>query len=338
VLGDVVKSMRRGNVLTLKDVMQNPQYKKAEGDIINSMMASPRNAASVLTDYIGGYQFTQDPSIAASTPNTILLKEDGMGLLMPELTAEQRKTAEEALRAQIRVQLDKVETPMPVYAPDRQFNFGISERKRKNADNIELLRKVYVGDAEAEVAVDAIRAANPNILKIDREPNNLIITFNDGKIERLPIPKTGAGASSGFEQFVSRSGGFLLNIEPQQAFVDYRESDYFGRPTRFGEATFTRGQELSPEAKAKSIADKIGAETFTMADDDAAPIIQAQLPSGFVAETSGYFSDNVTITAPNGKSIEISTKRDDGAAGLRALQSFLATNGGGAKSGTAILD
>jgi hypothetical protein len=327
VLGDVVKAMRRGNVMTLKDVMQNPQYKKAEGDIINSMMASPRNAASVLTDYIGGYQFTQDPAVAASTPNTILLKEDGMGLLMPELTAEQRKKAEEALRAQIRVQLDRVETPMPVYAPDRQFNFGIGERKRKNAENIELLRKVYVGDAEAEVAVDAIRAANPNILKIDRQPDNLIITFNDGKIERLPIPKTGAGASSGFEQFVSRSGGFLLNIEPQQAFVDYRESDYFGRPTRFGEATFTRGQELSPEAKAKSIADKIGAETFTMDDDDAAPIIQAQLPSGFVAETSGYFSDNVTVTAPNGKSIEISTARDDGAAGLRALQSFLATNG-----------
>ena len=337
VLGDVVKAMRRGNVLTLKDVMQNPQYKKAEGDIINSMMASPRNAASILTDYIGGYQFTQDPAVAASTPNTILLKEDGMGLLMPELTAEQRKTAEEALRAQIRVQLDKVETPMPVYAPDRQFNFGISERKRKNAENIELLRKVYVGDAEAEVAVDAIRAANPNILKIDRQPNNLIITFNDGKIERLPIPKTGAGASSGFEQFVSRSGGFLLNIEPQQAFVDYRESDYFGRPTRFGEATFTRGQELSPEAKAKSIADKIGAETFTMKEEDAVPVIQAQLPSGFVAEESG-FGNNVTVTAPNGKSIEISTNRDDGAAGLKALQSFLATNGGGANSGAGILD
>jgi hypothetical protein len=338
VLGDVVKSMRRGNVLTLKDVMQNPQYKKAEGDIINSMMASPRNAASVLTDYIGGYQFTQDPAVAASTPNTILLKEDGMGLLMPELTAEQRKIAEEALRAQIRVQLDRVETPMPVYAPDRQFNFGIGERKRKNAENIELLRKVYVGDAEAQVAVDAIRAANPNIMKIDRQPDNLIITFNDGRIERLPIPKTGAGASSGFEQFVSRSGGFLLNIEPQQAFVDYRESDYFGRPTRFGEATFTRGQELSPEAKAKAIADKIGAETFTMDDDDAAPIIQSQLPSGFVAETSGYFSNNVTVTAPNGKSIEISTKRDDGVAGLRALQSFLETNGGGANSGAGILD
>jgi hypothetical protein len=261
-----------------------------------------------------------------------------MGLLMPELTAEQRKTAEEALRAQIRVQLDKVETPMPVFAPDRQFNFGIGERKRKNAENIELLRKVYVGDAEAEVAADAIRAANPNILKIDRQPDNIIITFNDGKIERLPIPKTAAGASSGFEQFVSRSGGFLLNIEPQQAFVDYRESDYFGRPTRFGEATFTRGQELSPEAKAKAIADKIGAETFTMDDDDAAPVIQAQLPSGFVAETSGYFSNNVTVTAPNGKSIEISTKRDDGAAGLRALQSFLETNGGGANSGAGILD
>jgi len=286
---------------------------------------------------VGGYSFTQNADEAKGDPNKILLVEDGMGLFMPQLTDAQRKKAEEALRAQIRVQLDRVEAPMPVFAPDRQFNFGIGERKRKNAENIELLRKVYVGDAEAEVAVDAIRAANPNILKIDRQPDNLIITFNDGKIERLPIPKAGAGASSGFEQFVSRSGGFLLNIEPQQAFVDYRESDYFGRPTRFGKATFTRGQELSPEAKAKAIADKIGAETFTMVEEDAVPIIQAQLPPGFVAEESGVW-DNVTITAPNKKSIDISTKRDDGAAALRALQAFLAANGGGANSGAGILD
>jgi hypothetical protein len=43
VLGDIVKAKRSGGVLTLKDVMQNPEYLKAEGDIINSMMASSRN-------------------------------------------------------------------------------------------------------------------------------------------------------------------------------------------------------------------------------------------------------------------------------------------------------
>lgn len=337
-LGDVVKSIRGGNVMTIKDVMKNPAYAKAEADMIKSMMASPRNIGSILSDYVGGYSFTQSAEEAKSDPNKILLVEDGNGLLMPQLTDAQRKKAEEALRAQMRVQLDRIETPMPVFAPDRNFQFGIAQKKKQNADNIELLRKVYVGDKEAEIAVDAIRAANPNILKIDRQPNNLIVTFNDGRIERLPIPKQGSGASSGFEQFVSRAGGFLLNIEPQQAFVDYRQSDYFGRPTQFGEAQFARGTELSPEAKAKSIADKIGAETFKLTEEDAVPVIQAQLPSGFTAEESGW-GDNVTVTAPNGKSVQIGLDRkDDADAGLRALQAFLAANGGGANTGTGELD
>jgi hypothetical protein len=49
VLGDIVKAKRSGGVLTLKDVMQNPEYLKAENDIIKSMTASPRNLGSVLT-------------------------------------------------------------------------------------------------------------------------------------------------------------------------------------------------------------------------------------------------------------------------------------------------
>lgn len=338
VLGDIVKAKRAGGVLTLKDVMQNPEYLKAENDIIKSMTSSPRNLGSVLTDYVGGYSLTQSPEEAKGDPNKILLVEDGMGLYQPQLTDAQRKKAEEAIRAQLRVQLDRVETPMPVFAPDRNFEFAIGQKKKQNADNIELLRKVYVGDKEAEIAVDAIRAANPNILKIDRQPDNLIVTFNDGRIERLPIPKKGSGASTGFEQFVSRAGGFLLNIEPQQAFVDYRQSDYFGRPTEFGQAQFARGTELSPEAKAKSIADKIGAETFKLTEEDAVPVIQAQLPSGFTAEESGW-GNNVTVTAPNGKSVQIGLNREDDAdAGLRALQAFLASNGGGANTGTGILD
>jgi hypothetical protein len=328
VLGDIVKAKRSGNVLTLKDVMQNPEYLKAEGDIINSMMSSPRNVGSILSDYVGGYSFTLKPEEAKGDPNKILLTEDGMGLYMPQLTDAQRKKAEEALRAQLRVQLDEVEAPMPVFAPDRNFEFGIGQKKKQNADNIELLRKVYVGDEEAEIAVDAIRAANPNILKINREKENVIVTFNDGRIERLPIPKEGSGASSGFEQFVSRAGGFLLNIEPQQAFVDYRQSDYFGRPTQFGEAEFARETELSPAAKAKSVAEKIGADTFRMSDDDAVEVIKAQLPSGFKVETSGYFSNEVKITAPNKKSVVISTNRDkdDTDAALRNLQSFIESN------------
>jgi hypothetical protein len=68
VLGDIVKAKRSGNVLTLKDVMQNPEYLKAENDIIKSMTASPRNLGSVLSDYVGGYSFTQSQTRPRVTP------------------------------------------------------------------------------------------------------------------------------------------------------------------------------------------------------------------------------------------------------------------------------
>jgi hypothetical protein len=252
VLGDMTKALRRGNVLTLKDVMQKPEYLKAEGDIINSMMSSPRSAASVLSDYVGGYQFTQDTSVAAGDPNMILLKDDGMGLLMPELTAEQRKTAEEALRAQIRVQLDKVETPMPVFAPERpsEASIGRGQERKKNLDHLELIRKVYAGTpAEAAAAGDAIRASlNPNIRSIDKSGDNLVIVFKDGSRETLPIPKADTGSSSAFEQFATRAGGFLApNVPIEQTFIDWQSSPYKGRRETYSESGFSsRGVQPAP--------------------------------------------------------------------------------------------
>jgi hypothetical protein len=256
VLGDIVKSKRAGGVLSLKDVMQNPEYLKAESDIINSMMSSPRNLGSVLSDYVGGYSFTLNANEAKGDENKILLVEDGMGLLMPQLTDEQRGVAEEALRAQIRVQLDRIETPMPVFAPERasETSIGRGQEKKKNLDHLELIRKVYAGTpAEAAAAGDAIRASlNPNIRSIDKSGGNLVIVFKDGSRETLPIPKVANGSSSGFEQFATRAGGFLApNVPIEQTFIDWQSSPYKGRRETYSESGFSsRGVQPAPALNA----------------------------------------------------------------------------------------
>jgi len=314
VLGDVVKSMRRGNVLTLKDVMQNPQYKKAEGDIINSMMASPRDAASVLSDYIGGYQFTQDPSIAAGDPNMILLKEDGMGLLMPELTAEQRKTAEEALRAQIRVQLDKVETPMPVYAPKDNTDFlsGLGGNRQESLSHLELLRKIYAGSpAEVDAALKDIPELNPQIKKVRKSGGNLTIEYNpvldkDGNVVSQRAPQVVAIPKDGLELFATQSGRALipgLNIET--AYLDWQRSPYRVRSQGYSASEGVSSTVFSPSK-----------DFIRLKDSDAAKSIRQQLPDGFtVAPAASWNPDNeITITAPDNSTITIETNETDGGA------------------------
>lgn len=313
VLGDMTKALRRGNVLTLKDVMQNPQYKKAEGDIINSMMASPRNAASVLADYVGGYDFTDDASVAAKDPNMILLKDDGMGLLMPQLTDEQRKVAEEALRAQIRVQLDKVETPMPVYAPQKDTDggfggFGIE--RQKDLGHLELLRKIYSGsEAEVDAALKYIPALNPEIKRVRKSGGNLTIEYNpvldkDGNVvsqraqQIVEIPK------GGLELFATQSGRSLipsLNIE--SAYLDWQQSPYRVRPQGYSAAEGVSSNMFSPSK-----------DFIRLKDSDAATSIRQQLPDGFTVEpASSWNPDNeITITAPDNSTITIETNETDG--------------------------
>ena len=329
VLGDVVKSMRRGNVLTLKDVMQNSQYKKAEGDIINSMMASPRNAASVLSDYVGGYQFTQDPTIAASDPNMILLREDGMGLLMPELTAQQRKVAEEALRAQIRVQLDRVETPMPVFAPQKDTDGGFGGfgvERQQNLGHLELVRKIYAGSPEeVNSALQNIPSINPEIKRVTKSGGNITIEYNpdkDGNVKPrrvIPIPQSGGQGVAGFELFATNTGRALIpGLNVETAFIDWQQSPYKGRSEGYTKA-----------GGVSSGIPQISPKIITMSEEDAVPQVAQILGPQYKVEESGFFGNYMTITAPSGQSVEISlseSEQDVVDAEMAKLMKFLERN------------
>jgi hypothetical protein len=329
VLGDMTKALRRGNVLTLKDVMQKPEYLKAEGDIINSMMSSPRSAASVLSDYVGGYQFTQDTSVAAGDPNMILLKDDGMGLLMPELTAEQRKTAEEALRAQIRVQLDKVETPMPVFAPQSGSGFGgFGVERQKDLGHLELLRKIYSGsEAEVNAALKDIPELNPEIKRVRKSGGNLTIEYNpvldkDGNVVSQRAPQMVAIPKEGLELFATQSGRALipgLNIET--AYLDWQQSPYRVRP-----------QGYSAAGGVSQNVFEVPVAFISQTKGEAAETLRAALPNGFsVRPGRTPFDNDVVVTAPNGETIVIETNETNPnviTGELAKIQKFVEENAG----------
>jgi hypothetical protein len=314
VLGDIVKAKRSGNVLTLKDVMQNPEYLKAENDIIKSMTASPRNLGSVLTDYVGGYSFTQSPDEAKGDPNKILLVEDGMGLYMPQLTDAQRKKAEEAIRAQLRVQLDRVETPMPIQQPDRAAAASRQQQQRTNAQHLEHLRKLFAGSGtDAVAASDAIRAINPNIKSIQKTDNGMLtIRFNDGRVESSTIPQVGTADASAFEQFITQSGRFLIpGLETQQAFIDWGNSEYSGRSQGYMKAPVDSMGARDPKSSAMTaIADaNMTTATFALEQQEALPMVENMVQNLgdefklYTVKTTGMLAgDEITITSDDGKS------------------------------------
>jgi hypothetical protein len=313
-LGDYIRSVRRGGVFTLKDIMQRKEYLKAENDIIQSMMSSPRNLGSILTDYVGGYTLTENEAEAKADPTKILLKTDGMNMLQPQITDEQRKAAEEALRAQLRVQLDRVETAMPIQQPDRAAAASRQQQQRTNAQHLEHLRKLFAGSGtDAVAASDAIRAINPNIKSIQKTDNGMLtIRFNDGRVESSTIPQVGTADASAFEQFITQSGRFLIpGLETQQAFIDWGNSEYSGRSQGYMKAPVDSMGARDPKSSAMTaIADaNMTTATFALEQQEALPMVENMVQNLgdefklYTVKTTGMLAgDEITITSDDGKS------------------------------------
>ena len=312
-LGDYIRAKRSQGVLTLKDIMQNPEYLKAENDIIASMMSNDVQLGSILADFDNTYDYTRSEEEAKNNPNLILLKQNGMGTLIPQVTEEQRKVAEEALRAQIRVQLDRTETPMPIQQPDR-VAVARQQQQRTNTQNLENLRKLFAGNTtEATVASDAIRSINPDILSIEKSNDGrLTIKFRDGRVESSVIPQTGTTDASAFEQFVTQSGRFLIpGLETQQAFLDWGNSEYAGRAQGYRQSPVDSKGARDPKSTAmNAVADaNMTTATFALEQQEALPMVENMIQNlgddfaRYKVKTTGMLAgDEITITSGDGES------------------------------------
>jgi hypothetical protein len=260
----------------------------------------------------------------------ILLKEDGMGLLMPELTAEQRKKAEEALRAQIRVQLDRVESPMPVYAPQKDSDGfgGFGVERQKDLGHLELLRKIYSGSsAEVDAALKYIPALNPEVKRVRKSGGNLTIEYNpvldkDGNVVSQRAPQMVAIPQGGLELFATQSGRALipsLNIE--SAYLDWQQSPYRVRPQGYSAA----------EGVSQNVFE-VPVAFISQSKGEAAETLRSALPGGFsVRPGRTPFDNDVVVTAPNGKEIIIETDETNPnviTGELAKIQKFVEENAG----------
>ena len=173
------------------DVKVMSMYEKAEDTWVKSQLGIGDNsAASVLVDFLGAeYSPTMDPKEAKADPNKVLMVNNN-GKLEAELTDEQQAKAEEVMKVQLRLQLDKKEEykaapkdyNAPTYAPkdvrdDAKGDEQLDAKVSKIAD-------LYNGDnMEIKGATDYFRDQNEDIKDVTRSANGIVVTYTNSEGE-----------------------------------------------------------------------------------------------------------------------------------------------------------
>lgn len=243
VLGEEIRVLKSRGVLTLSDITQRKEYKDAENNFIKSQMVDPNNVGSILTDHdktnkATGQQwdYTRDPEAAKKDPNLILMIPDpanpASGRLVPKLTPEQEKAAEDFLRNRLRTMLDVKETPTETIRPT-QSDYARGDARRKAEVAVNMVGKMYYGtDQEVAAASQYFAGNNPNILSITRDGTGIKITYKDGTVS--PISFTQGGQQMTQEDFIKSATELTGNMDITTALK---------------KGSYNKGAAFNPDAK-----------------------------------------------------------------------------------------
>ena len=117
-LGETSKYVK-GIWTTSPILKEGEEYKKAKSNFTKSLLQNPRGAASILSDYVGGYNFYETPQqkkdIEDAGGKAIQLVQGPNGIVTPKLTADQETEATAVLNRLVDSRVDvKKEQPRPV--------------------------------------------------------------------------------------------------------------------------------------------------------------------------------------------------------------------------------
>lgn len=127
-----------------KSAQLNPAYTKAKENFAASLLKNPRSAASILSDYVGDYEFYETEQQKKNIPagKGIQLVMGPNGIATPKLTPEQLKAAQTVVERQVDAGVDKLrekpesvkyETPSSAQVTEGQKQQRYANR-RENLD------------------------------------------------------------------------------------------------------------------------------------------------------------------------------------------------------------
>jgi len=172
---------------SIDDVRQNPAFKQAKNDLIEGQLVDPRQAGSILTDFVGvakngkTYTFTRNPDEAGE--NVILLEEDprqpGSGRLVPKLDEKQRKAAYDYLDTQVEIRFGRKETKKE----PSSTSIALGKTEKANLNALNNLGKLYYGDSgDVDAALGFLKGLDDDIVSLERTTDAVIITKGNGNV------------------------------------------------------------------------------------------------------------------------------------------------------------
>ena len=224
--GKNVKVIKSLGVKTKESIKLRNGFEESVDTFVGSF--DDRQLASVLGDFIGGYEGTEDKALRDSDPEKyILTGRDGSNGNFPtyELTPDQRTKARDAIKEQLYMKLDYVETPAPTTSGrETEAQRRAGEAKEKAKGYVTALQDLFTADdpKKRTAAMANLAGAIGQDRFISMEMNDagdaIILTGIDKddnvrKTQQIPLEGT-------FDDFVKNYGKILTGTGDVWTYYD----------------------------------------------------------------------------------------------------------------------
>jgi hypothetical protein len=242
------------------------EYQKAKANFTKSLMQSPRGAASILADYVGGYEFYETPQqkkeIEAAGGKAIQLVQGPNGIATPKLTSDQEKEARDVLDRLVdsRVDVEK-EQPEPLTSSKSGGGGGGSDKPTSMVMDYAAYATQNPTFANAILKTRPM-SGEPNafVEKVEKGADGLYRFYTYGFSEPSENEKKKGVRPKATEAVVTRvvnpsqAASLIADILVKSTPVDKNEAWNQGIPPEQYDATYVRGgQSYRPTTQKKKL-------------------------------------------------------------------------------------
>lgn len=282
------KTQKMGKITSINDITSreniNPEDKSilfkfitAENDAIQAICGTDLDTTRILYDSAKvapnkePYKITTDPEQAKKGNNYILKVVDpSSGGFKYELTASQKKDAEEFIRGQMRAQYkyeekkEAIGAVSPYDEPEYKFRKKQADKEASNAAN--MIGKLWYGnDNEVQSGIDyfkGMKDKDGNILfkDIDRAGNGINVVLRNGETEFLSFVNSD-GTPKTQEDFIRSAGPLLagqLDVNTALQKGSYQKGKQFNKESKGRATTVTPKDNYKDYITSKIKKDVIG--------------------------------------------------------------------------------
>lgn len=327
------------------------KFADAENQAIEAMIGSDTNYATLLVDRVNYnkdkklYQTTYSKDEADKNSNLILKVFDPKsGGYTYQISEKQKEEAREFMRNQMRAQYDKksdVNMSSQLSRNDKPVaNKEADDKDKEVVNTAQLIGTLWGGKNGATIkeATTAFRDINPNIERVERTVDSVIVTLKgpDGKLQKRELPFYGTdGKLMSQEQFII-SAGPLLGGNADYKTAVARGGFLKGAKFNDVDEEFSEVTREAPPAKVKEVA--VSDDLFTDSDEGPSanlitqklkgaglPVSATKTAGKWHVEATGGYDDEVTVTAPSGDTYTYSSdgNKEKRAADKAGLAQFI---------------